>query len=103
MKSLVLDPKKTEQIKNFDLQVFVKKNESILKMPPLHFKEKLFEGKMKSSSKLTKQVIGEILTKRNNEILSEDENEEQLIRDKNATVGVKILLLFFIDFSDHTN
>ena len=55
-------------------------------MPPKHIKEKLFEGKMKSSSKLTKQVIGEILTTRNNEIMQQDENEEQPIREKNAMV-----------------
>lgn len=73
-------------MKNFDLQLFVKKNEAVLKMPPLHFKEKLFEGKMKSSTKLTKQFIGEILTKRNDEIMPQDENQEQIIRDKNATV-----------------
>ena len=55
-------------------------------MPPKHIKDKLFEGKMKSSSKLTKQVIGEILTTRNNEIMQQDENEEQPIREKNAMV-----------------
>ena len=62
-------------------------------MPPKHIKDKLFEGKMKSSSKLTKQVIGEILTTRNNEIMQQDENEEQPIREKNAMV-IQIISYF---------
>ena len=68
-------------------------------MPPLHFKEKLFEGKMKSSTKLTKQFIGEILTKRNDEIMPQDENQEQIIREKNATVSSIISKFLIIQSS----
>ena len=76
--------------------MFVKKNESLLRIPPSAFKEKLFNQDRTQTAKLTKAVIGQILTDRNNEIvlrpmeddhaLNQDQLEEQVLREKNAEV-----------------
>ena len=92
-----LDPNKKTQIKNFDQQLFIKKNEAVLRLHPENLREKLFKKNRTQTSKLTKAMIGEILTKRNNEIVDlQNENpdqvqdnqqgEEKSIRDKNAKV-----------------
>lgn len=83
------------QIKTFDQQLFTKKNEAVLRLHPENLREKLFKKNRTQTSKLTKVKIGEILTKRNNEIVDfqnsdqAQENiqiEEQALRDKNAKV-----------------
>ena len=69
----------------------------MLRYHPENLREKLFKKNRTETSKLTKVKIGEILTKRNNEIVDlQNENpdqaqdniqvKEQSLRDKNAKV-----------------
>lgn len=69
----------------------------MLRYHPENLREKLFKKNRTETSKLTKAKIGEILTKRNNEIVDlQNENpdqaqdniqvKEQSLRDKNAKV-----------------
>ena len=91
------DVDKKKQIKTFDQSVFVKKNEGILRLHPQNLKEKLFKKDQTKTAKLSKTQIGQILTKRNNDVVditSEDIDQatslqEQDIRGKNATVSIK--------------
>ena len=57
-------------------------------MCPEYLKEKFFNPKPTTTSKLTKDIIGSILTERNNEIVLEPiENfGEKNLREKNAKV-----------------
>ena len=84
----------------FDQQIFTKKNEAVLRCNPEKLREKLFKNNRTRTSKLSKTKIGDILTKRNNEIVNHESDdsdqthnniqaEEKELREKNAKVCKK--------------